>query len=65
LIGFSFSEYGLTMVCMIPSAVIGTRVGRFALSNLNERYFLLAFRCVLVALALKLIAFDGLSRFWA
>jgi uncharacterized membrane protein YfcA len=65
LIGFSFSNYGLVMLCMIPSAVIGTNVGRLVLSNLNERYFLLAFRVVLIALALKLIVFDGLSHIWA
>ncbi len=63
LIGFSFAEYGLTMACMIPAAVIGTRVGRAVLSNLNERYFLIAFRVVLVILAVKLIAYDGLARF--
>lgn len=65
LIGFSFAEYGLTMLCMIPAAMLGTRVGRAALSNLDERYFLLAFRIVLIALALKLIAYDGLARLWA
>jgi len=64
LIGFSFAEFGPTMLCMIPAAVIGTRVGRAVLSNLDERYFLIAFRIVLVALALKLIAYDGLARFW-
>jgi uncharacterized protein len=65
LIGFSFAEYGLTMLCMIPAAVIGTRVGRAVLSNLDDRLFLLGFRFVLVALAIKLIAFDGLGHLWA
>lgn len=64
LIGFSFAEYGPTMACMIPAAVVGTRVGRAVLSNLNEHYFMIAFRIVLVALALKLIAYDGLARLW-
>ena len=64
LIGFSFAEYGLTMLCMVPAAVIGTRVGKAVLSNMDERYFLIAFRIVLVALALKLIAWDGLTHFW-
>jgi hypothetical protein len=40
-------------------------VGRAVLSNLNEEYFLVAFRIMLVALALKLIAYDGLQRFWS
>ena len=65
LIGFSFAEYGPTMLFMIPAAVIGTRVGRAVLSNLDERYFLIAFRIVLVALALELIAYDGLSGLWS
>ena len=65
LIGFSFAEYGVTMLCMIPAAVIGTRVGRAVLSKLDERYFLLAFRIVLAALALKLIVYDGLVGIYA
>lgn len=64
LIGFSFAEYGPAMLCMIPAAVIGTRVGRVALGRINERHFLLAFRVVLIALAVKLIAIDGLVRLW-
>lgn len=64
LIGFSFAEYGPTMLCMIPAAIIGTKVGRVVLGHLDERYFLLAFRVVLIALAMKLIAYDGLIRFW-
>ena len=60
LVGFSFVEFGPTMACMIPAAMIGTRVGKSVLSNLDERYFLIAFRIVLVALALKLIVVDGL-----
>lgn len=63
LIGFSFIEYGPTMLFMIPSAVIGTRVGRAVLSKMDETYFLIAFRIVLVGLALKLIAVDGLGAF--
>ena len=64
LIGFSFTQYGLTMLCMIPAAVIGTRVGRAVLSNIDDRLFLIGFRAVLVLLAVKLIAFDGLGHLW-
>ena len=64
MIGFSFVEYGLTMLCMVPAAVIGTRVGKAVLGNMDERYFMIAFRVVLVALAVKLIAYDGLSNLW-
>lgn len=62
LVGFSFEQYGPVILCMVPAAIIGTRVGGALLSNLNERYFLLAFRMVLIALALKLIVYDGLAR---
>lgn len=62
LIGFSFAQYGSTMLCMIPAAIIGTRVGRAVLSGLDEKYFLIGFRIVLTALALKLILYDGLGQ---
>ena len=62
MVGFSFTAYGPTMLCMIPAAVIGTRVGRAVLSKMDETYFLIAFRAVLVVLALKLIVVDGLSQ---
>ncbi len=60
LVGFSFREHGWTIACMVPAAVIGTRVGRIALSNLDERYFMIGFRLVLLALGLKLIVFDAI-----
>lgn len=60
LVGFSFRDYGPTMLAMVPAAIVGTRVGRALLSRLDERLFLIAFRVVLVALALKLIVYDGL-----
>ncbi len=60
IIGFSFEHYGLVMLCMIPAAIIGTRAGARLLSNINEHYFRLAFRAVLVVPALKLIVYDGL-----
>lgn len=61
LIGFSFIEFGPTMLLMVPAAIIGTRVGRSVLAKMDERYFLLGFRIMLVGLALKLIAVDGLG----
>lgn len=61
LIGFSFIEFGPTILFMVPAAIIGTRVGRSVLAKMDERYFMLGFRIVLVALALKLIAVDGLG----
>lgn len=61
LIGFSFAEFGLLMACMIPAAIIGTRVGRAVLSKMDDTYFLIAFRIVLLLLAIKLIAVDRLG----
>ena len=61
LIGFSFAEFGPLMACMIPAAIIGTRVGRAVLSKMDDTYFLIAFRIVLLLLAIKLIAVDGLG----
>ena len=63
LIGFSFVEFGPLMAGMIPAAVIGTRVGRAVLSKMDETYFLITFRIVLVLLAAKLILVDGLGVF--
>ena len=64
LIGFSFVTYGPLMLSMVPAAVIGTRVGRAVLADMNPQYFLIAFRLMLVALALKLILLDGLGWFF-
>jgi uncharacterized protein len=61
LVGFSFREYGPTIACMVPAALIGTRVGRALLTRIHERTFLLVFRVVLAALAAKLILYDGLA----
>ena len=46
---------------MIPSVVIGAKVGRSVLAKLDEAYFLLAFRAVLIVLATKLIVVDGIG----
>jgi uncharacterized membrane protein YfcA len=61
LIGFSFAEYGPLIAGMVPAAILGTRAGRHLLGRIDERRFLLAFRIVLAALALKLIAVDGIA----
>lgn len=65
LVGFSFAEYGLTILCMIPAGLIGTSVGHHLLGRMDERYFLPAFRVVLAVLALKLILYDGLRSLLA
>lgn len=65
LIGFSFIEFGPLMICMVPAAIVGTRVGRAVLSGMDETYFLIAFRLMLMALAIKLIAIDGMAALFA
>ena len=64
LVGFSTLQYAPTILCMALAGIIGTRVGRSVLSNLDERYFLIGFRIMLLVLALKLMIYDGLSYLW-
>lgn len=59
-IGFSFARYGALILCMVPAAVAGSWTGRRLLARLDERWFLIAFRVVLAALAAKMILVDGL-----
>ena len=63
LVGFSFAEHWLAIVCMVPAAVFGAWVGRSLLSRVNEKMFLAVFQITLAALAVKLIAIDGLGLF--
>lgn len=65
LIGFSFVEYGPLILGMVPAAIVGTRVGRAVLGRLDERWFLLAFRVMLAALAIKMILVDGIAALLA
>lgn len=65
LVGFSFREYGPVMLCMIPAAIAGTRVGGAFLKGMDERWFRRVFRIVLVLLALKLIVYDGVAAWLA
>jgi uncharacterized membrane protein YfcA len=61
LIGFSFAEYGPLIAAMVPAAILGTNAGRHLLGRIDERRFLVAFRLVLAALALKLVLWDGIA----
>mgnify|MGYP000856144613 CR=1 FL=1 len=63
IIGFNFVAYWPEILLMGMATVIGTRIGRSLLSNLNEKYFLFAFRLVLISLAFKLIVIDGMGLF--
>lgn len=57
--GFSVVEYGPVILAMIPAVLLGTWLGKHLLGRLSERVFLIVFKTVLGALALKLILWDG------
>lgn len=61
MIGFSFAEYGLLLALMTVAVLVGTSVGKKVLSGMDEKIFLLIFNIMLIALALKLIVYDGLK----
>jgi uncharacterized membrane protein YfcA len=65
LVGFSFADHWVAIVCMVPAAVLGARTGRNLLGRINEKVFLFAFQITLGVLAIKLIAIDGLGLFAA
>jgi hypothetical protein len=50
---------------MVPAAMAGAWTGRGLLARLEERWFLLAFRLVLAALAAKMILWAGCWRWRA
>ena len=59
IIGFSFAEYGLTIVAMIPSIMLGTYLGRHLLGRISDIFFKKILKVVLAGLAVKLILWDG------
>ena len=61
LVGFSFAEHWVAIVCMVPAAVLGARLGLTLLGRINEKMFLIVFQITLAALAVKLIVIDGLG----
>lgn len=62
LAGFSVIEYGPAMLAMIPAVLIGTSVGKVLLGRLSERAFMIVFKVMLIALAIKLIVWDSAVR---
>ena len=61
LIGFSFVEFGPLLLCMVPCAILGMAFGKRVLVGMEPKLFVIGFRAVLIALALKLILIDGLG----
>lgn len=62
--GFSVVQYGPVILAMIPSVLLGTWLGKHLLGRLSERVFLIVFKTMLGALALKLIVWDGAMAWW-
>jgi len=62
LAGFSVIEYGPAMLAMVPAVLVGTSVGKVLLGRLSERVFMIVFKVMLIALALKLIVWDSAMR---
>ena len=60
IIGFSFAEYGFTIVAMIPPIVLGTYLGRCFLGRISDILFKKVLRVVLAGLAAKLIVWNGI-----
>lgn len=55
VLGFSFSEYALLLICMIGSGFLGSFLGRKMLLKLPEKLFKLIFKGVITLLALRLL----------
>jgi uncharacterized membrane protein YfcA len=64
LAGFSVVEYGPAILAMVPAVLAGTWAGKRLLGRLSERVFMIVFQTALIALALKLIVWDGAMAWW-
>ena len=60
IIGFNFAEYGLAIVAMIPSIVLGTYLGRHLLGRISDTFFKKLLRAILAVLAAKLVIWNGI-----
>ncbi|PPR63677.1 MAG: hypothetical protein CFH10_00457 [Alphaproteobacteria bacterium MarineAlpha4_Bin2] len=60
LVGFSFAEYWLAIVAMVPPIILGTYAGRHLLGRVSDVFFRSLLRLVLAGLAAKLVLWDGL-----
>lgn len=63
-VGFDFAKFWPLFVLMIPAAIAGMHVGRRLLWRFSERAFKNLLQTVLVAMALKLIFYDGFGILW-
>ena len=54
-IGFNFYEYITLILLMIPSTILGSKVGQILLFKINEKTFKIIFDAILLLLALRLL----------
>ena len=54
-IGFEFYEYLTLILLMIPSTILGSRVGQILLFKIDEKTFKVIFDAILFLLALRLL----------
>lgn len=62
--GFSFYEFWPLLVMTVPAAILGMNVGKRLLWRFTEQTFRKLLQSVLVALAAKMIVYDGLGWIW-
>jgi uncharacterized membrane protein YfcA len=55
LIGFNFFEYLIIILLMIPSTILGSKIGQVLLFKMNEKTFKIIFDIVLFSLAVRLL----------
>ncbi len=60
-VGFDFAAYALPLAVMVPAVMAGGYLGKALLGRVSEAAFLLLFRVLLGAMALKLILWNGLA----
>ena len=55
LIGFNFFEYLIIILLMIPSTILGSKIGQVLLFKMNEKTFKIIFDIILFSLAVRLL----------
>ena len=61
-VGFDFAHYAVAFAVMAPSVMVGGVVGKWLLGRVPERAFQIVFQLLLIALAVKLLVWEGLFK---
>ncbi len=64
-LGFSFAEYGVAVVAILPAVIVGTLIGKYLLGRVSEKVFRSVLQIMLIVLALKLIIYDSGDWIWS